>query len=76
MLEEYQNQSQHIQDNLQQAFDALETLRRTLFDSYPEEERTYRMGKAMTALGNVSTLLVSALGQMQGIEWPTEDQPR
>lgn len=76
MLEEYQQQGQQVQDQLQQAHDQLEELRRTLFDNYPEEERTYRMGKAMTALGNVSVILVNALGQLQQIEWPTEDRPR
>lgn len=76
MLEEYQQQGQQIQDQLQQGFDNLEELRQTLFTNYPEEDRTYRMGKAMTALGTVSISLQQALGVMQQIEWPTEDRPR
>lgn len=76
MLEEYQAQGQQVLDHLQQALDVLEPLRQTLFDNYPEEERTYRMGRAMAVLGNVSVLLVNAQGQLQQIEWPTEDRPR
>lgn len=76
MLEEYQAQGQQVQDLLQQGFDNLEELRQTLFANYPEEDRTYRMGKAMTALGTVSTMLQQALGMMQQIEWPTEERPR
>lgn len=76
MLEEYQAQAQQIQDQMQQAYDQVEELRRTLVDNYPEEDRTYRMGKAMTALGNASVLMVQALGTLQQIEWPTEERPR
>lgn len=76
MLDEYQQQGQQIQDQLQQSYDQLEELRQTLFANYPEEDRTYRMGKAMTALGNTSVLLQQAMGALQQIEWPTEERPR
>lgn len=76
MLSEYQEQGQQVQDGVQQAFDALENLRQTLADNYPEEERTYRMGRVMTTLGEVSIQLNQVLGKMQQIEWPTEERPR
>lgn len=76
MLEEYQAESQQVQDSLHHAYEVLEELRTRLGESYPPEERTYRMGQAMQALGDSSSLILQAHTRLQGIEWPTEERPR
>lgn len=76
MLEEYQQATQEVVDGLHNGYQVLEDLRTRLFDSYPEEERTWRMGRAMEALGNASQLILQAHGALSQIEWPTEDRPR
>lgn len=76
MLEEYQTQTQQVEDSLQHAYEVLEELRARLHENYPEEERTFRMGQAMTALGRSSELILQAHTQLHNIEWPTEDRPR
>lgn len=76
MLEEYQQQSQQIQDQIQQVREMLEQLTATLEEHYPPEERTWRMGQAMTGLSEANHLVTQALARMQSIEWPTEERPR
>lgn len=76
MLEEYQQQTQEVADGLHHGYDQLEELRTRLFENYPEEERTFRMGRAMDALGQASQLMLQAYQRLTQIEWPTEDRPR
>lgn len=76
MLEEYQAQAQQVEDMLVQARDLLEQLTATLQENYPEEERTYRMGRAMNEINAVSGFVSEATSRLQNLEWPTTDRPR
>lgn len=76
MLEEYQAQAQQAIDCFEQAHQILSGMTVHLAEQYPEEERTFRMGKAMEALSAADTLAVQAGSRLHGIEWPTEDRPR
>lgn len=76
MLEEYQEVSQQAQDQLQQVHQLLSDMVMHLGEQYPEQERTWRMGKAMEALSASDSLAVQAGNNLHNIEWPTEDRPR
>lgn len=76
MLEEYQSQAQQVQDLLDQSHTILDELNTTMQENYPPEERTYRMGQAMSAVINASNLVLQAHTALHDIEWPTEERPR
>lgn len=76
MMEEYQAQSQQVQDELEPLRQTLEDMLTHLGERYPEEERTYRMGRAMGAISSAHQLVLNAQNTLHSIEWPTEDRPR
>lgn len=76
MLEEYQAQAQQAIDHFEQAHLILSDMVVHLAEQYPEEERTFRMGKAMEALSASDSLAIQAGNRLHNVEWPTEDRPR